>query len=62
MQRRGGDWMVQGVIGLSKHLLEWCIKNIFDTTEEIEDVDLQNFSECARGFQKYDQVGIHARL
>ena len=41
---------------------KWCIENIFDTTEEIEDVALQNSEECARGAQEYDQGGIHARL
>ena len=39
-----------------------CNENIFDTTEEVEDVALQNSEECARGAQEYDQGGIHARL
>ena len=38
------------------------IENIFDTTEEIEDVALQNSAECARVALEYDQGGIHARL
>ena len=38
------------------------IKNIFDTMEEIEGVALQNYAECARVSQEYDQGGVHARL
>ena len=41
---------------------KWCIENVFDTTEEIENIALQNSEECARGAQEYDQGGIHARL